>query len=50
VNYRFGGLRRKAPGKFSENTVNLLQTFGAQSVPAIQNARLFEEVHARTRD
>jgi signal transduction histidine kinase len=43
-------VRRKASGKFSENTVNLLQTFGAQSVLAIQNARLFEEVHARTRE
>ena len=41
---------RKAPGEFPENTVNLLQTFGAQSVLAIQNARLFEEVHARTRE
>jgi signal transduction histidine kinase len=43
-------VRRKAPGEFSENTVNLLQTFGAQSVLAIKNARLFEEVHARTRE
>src|SRR6185369_9180891 len=43
-------VRRKAPGEFPENTVNLLQTFGAQSVLAIQNARLFEEVHARTRE
>jgi GAF domain-containing protein len=34
-------VRRKAPGKFSENTVNLLQTFGAQSVLAIQKARHF---------
>jgi len=43
-------VRRKAPGEFSENTVNLLQTFGAQSVLAIQNARLFEEVQVRTRE
>ena len=43
-------VRRKAPGEFPENTVNLLQTFGAQSVLAIQNARLFEEVDARTRE
>jgi len=43
-------VRRKAPGEFAENTVNLLQTFGAQSVLAIQNARLFEEVQARTRE
>jgi signal transduction histidine kinase len=43
-------VRRKARGEFSENTVNLLQTFGAQSVLAIQNARLFEEVQARTHE
>ena len=43
-------VRRKAPGEFSENTVNLLQTFGAQSVLAIQNARLFDEVQNRTDD
>lgn len=43
-------VRRKAPGEFPQNTVNLLQTFGAHSVLAIQNARLFEEVQARTRE
>ncbi len=32
-------VRRRAPGEFSKNTIDLLQTFGAQSVLAIQNAR-----------
>ena len=35
-------VRRKAPGEFPQSTINLLQTFAAQSVLAIQNARLFE--------
>jgi signal transduction histidine kinase len=43
-------VRRKEPGDFPQDTVNLLQTFGAQSVLAIQNARLFDEVQSRTRD
>jgi signal transduction histidine kinase len=43
-------VRRKAPGEFPQSTVNLLQTFGAQSVLAIQNARLFDEIQARTRE
>lgn len=43
-------VRRKAPGEFSKSAVELLQTFGAQSVLAIQNARLFESVGARTRE
>jgi signal transduction histidine kinase len=43
-------VRRKEPGDFPQGTVNLLQTFGAQSVLAIQNARLFDEVQSRTRD
>jgi two-component system NtrC family sensor kinase len=43
-------VRRKQPGKFSESTIELLQTFAAQSVLAIQNAKLFESVEARTRD
>ena len=43
-------VRRKAPGEFSGNTVNLVQTFSAHSVLAIQNARLFDEVQARTRE
>jgi signal transduction histidine kinase len=43
-------VRRKEPGDFPQSTVNLLQTFGAQSVLAIQNARLFDEVQARTHE
>jgi signal transduction histidine kinase len=43
-------VRRKQPGEFSKSTVELLQTFGGQSVLAIQNARLFERVEARTRE
>ena len=37
-------VRRKEPGEFPKNTVDLLQTFAAQSVLAIQNARLFSEI------
>ena len=43
-------VRRKHPGDFPKSTIELLQTFAAQSVLAIQNARLFESVEARTRD
>ena len=42
-------VRRKQPGEFSKNTVDLLQTFGAQSVLAIQNARLFHEIEEKGR-
>jgi GAF domain-containing protein/CheY-like chemotaxis protein len=37
-------VRRREPGEFSKNTVALLQTFAAQSVLAIQNARLFHKI------
>ncbi len=43
-------VRRRKPGEFSRSTIELLQTFGAQSVLAIQNAKLFESVEARTRE
>src|SRR4029077_4471265 len=43
-------VRRKTPGEFANSTIDLLQTFADQSVVAIQNARLFESVEARTRD
>ena len=43
-------VRRKQPGEFPKSTIELLQTFSAQSVLAIQNARLFESVEARTRE
>jgi signal transduction histidine kinase len=43
-------VRRKAPGEFAKNTVDLLQTFAAQSVLAIQNARLFHEIEEKGRE
>jgi two-component system, NtrC family, sensor kinase len=43
-------VRRKAPGEFPKSTIEVLQTFADQSVVAIQNARLFESVEARTRE
>jgi GAF domain-containing protein len=43
-------VRRKTPGEFPHSTIELLQTFADQSVVAIQNARLFESVEARTRE
>ena len=39
----------QAPGEFSKSTVDLLQTFAAQSVLAIQNARLFSEIDEKSR-
>jgi len=42
-------VRRQQPGEFSKNTVDLLQTFAAQSVLAIQNARLFSEIGEKGR-
>jgi signal transduction histidine kinase len=43
-------IRRKAPGEFSQSTLELLQTFAAQSVLAIQNARLFQEIEEKSRE
>src|SRR5262245_35908269 len=43
-------VRRRQPGEFPKSTVELLQTFAAQSVLAIQNARLFDNVESRTRE
>jgi signal transduction histidine kinase/CheY-like chemotaxis protein len=37
-------IRRKQPGLFRQQTIDLLQTFAAQSVLAIQSARLFREL------
>src|SRR6266487_2083541 len=42
-------VRRKAPGEFPQHSVDLLQTFAAQSVLAIQNANLFTEVEEKSR-
>ena len=43
-------VRRRTPGAFPQNTVDLVKTFAAQSVLAIQNARLFENIETRTRE
>jgi signal transduction histidine kinase len=37
-------IRRKTPGAFPQVVVDLVQTFASQSVLAIENARLFQEV------
>jgi signal transduction histidine kinase len=42
-------VRRKEPGWFPKGTVELLRTFAAQSVLAIQNARLFSEIGEKSR-
>jgi signal transduction histidine kinase/DNA-binding NarL/FixJ family response regulator len=42
-------VRRKRPGEFPKDTVDLLQTFATQSVLAIKNARLFSEVEEKSR-
>ena len=43
-------VRRNEPGVFSPEIVRLLEAFAAQSAIALENARLFEEVQARTRE
>jgi GAF domain-containing protein len=42
-------IRRRRAGNFRKETVQLLQTFAAQSVLAIQNARLFREIEDKSR-
>jgi signal transduction histidine kinase/HAMP domain-containing protein len=42
-------VRRREPGRFADSTVDLLKTFAAQSVLAIQNARLFSEIEEKGR-
>ena len=42
-------VRRKNPGEFPRQTTDLLKTFAAQSVLAIQNARLFHEIEDKGR-
>jgi len=43
-------IRRKVAGEFSQSVVSLLQTFAGQSVLAIQNARLFQEVREKSHE
>ena len=42
-------VRRRAPGEFAPEVVELLQTFATQSALAIQNARLFQEIADKSR-
>src|SRR5262245_25772091 len=42
-------VRRRAPGNFPPNTIDLLKTFATQSVLAIQNASLFAEIQDKSR-
>ena len=41
-------VRRRMPGEFSKGTIELLQTFAAQSVLAIENANLFHELEKKS--
>ena len=41
---------RRVAGAFAANEVELLQTFADQAVIAIENARMFEQVQAKTHD
>jgi signal transduction histidine kinase/CheY-like chemotaxis protein len=48
----FGALvvRRTVPGALPEETVDLLETLAGQSVVAIHNARVFQELEQKTRE
>jgi signal transduction histidine kinase len=41
-------VRRRTPGEFAKNTIDLIKTFAAQSALAIQNARLFREIEEKS--
>jgi len=43
-------VRRKVPGEFSKGTIDVLQTFAAQSVVAIENANLFHQIEEKGRE
>jgi signal transduction histidine kinase len=42
-------VRRRTPGAFAQNAIDLMKTFAAQSALAIQNARLFHEIEDKGR-
>ena len=46
----FIAVTRVQPGAFADHHVQLLKTFADQAVIAIENARLFDEVQAKTQD
>jgi len=43
-------LRRRRPGEFSANVVSLMQAFADQSVIALENARLFDEIARKSHE
>jgi two-component system, NtrC family, sensor kinase len=43
-------VRRRSPGLFAQNTVDLIKTFAAQSAVAVENARLFHGVETSLED
>src|SRR5499433_1943530 len=43
-------VRRRSPGGFAQNIVELIKTFAAQSAVAIENARLFRDVETSLED
>jgi two-component system NtrC family sensor kinase len=43
-------VRRRTPGAFQANTIDLMKTFAAQSAVAIENARLFKNIEASLED
>jgi two-component system, NtrC family, sensor kinase len=47
-----GGLvvNRRTPGEFAPEVIELLKTFATQSALAIQNARLFREIEAKSQE
>ncbi len=51
-NRLLGGLfvNRNSPGAFAPEVIELLKTFATQSALAIQNARLFREIEAKSRE